>query len=62
MHSCVKTRNLLNQRSSELNVSNEASSSRCCFFLFRRGEDRHGRAWNVVDDYLGKPCQMGCSI
>ena len=32
------------------------------FFFFRRGEDRHGRAWNVVDDYLGKPCQMGCSI
>ncbi len=50
MHSCVKKRNLLNQKSSELNVSNEASSTRWgrsleLFF-------GHGRAGNLMHDYL----------
>ena len=53
MHSCVKTRNLLNQRSSELNVSNEASSSRCCcfFFFFGGGKivtEGLGMSWMIT--------------
>ena len=51
MHSCVKTKNLLNQRSSELNVSNEASSSRCCFFFFGGGKivtEGLGMSWMIT--------------
>ena len=46
MHSCVKKRNLLNQKSSELNVSNEASSTRWGRSLELLVS--HGRAGNLI--------------